>query len=127
METVIQNQTMEVTETETEDVLVSIGDVSKIIGVPTHTIRYWEKEFSNYLEPPRTSGRQRRYGTDQISKLKNIVTMLKRDGYSIAGARRALAMQNQQSNLNAPESPDGIDPATAEKIISMLKQHLVKS
>ncbi len=106
-----------------EDILVSIGDVSKIIGVPTHTIRYWEKEFPRYLEPPRTTGRQRRYGTDQISKLKHIVNMLKKDGYSIAGARRALAMQNQEANLSL-ENTNSIDAATAERIISLLKNHL---
>ena len=37
-------------------------DAAKIIGVPPHTIRYWEKEFSDFLVAPRTLGKQRRYG-----------------------------------------------------------------
>jgi DNA-binding transcriptional MerR regulator len=108
-----------------DDALVSIGDVSKIIGIPTHTIRYWEKEFPQYLDTPRTMGKQRRYGTDQIIRLKKIYSMLKEDGYSIAGARRALANQNRQSNIGSSSS--GIDKETAEKIIYLLKEQLFNS
>jgi len=106
-----------------EDPLISIGDVSKIIGVPPHTIRYWEREFPQFLIPPRTLGRQRRYGSSQIFNIKKIYTMLKEDGYSIAGAKRALANQNRQSTVNT--LPHGIDQETAEKIIILLKQQLM--
>ncbi len=117
-------QTAEWTDVkDEEDPMISIGDVSKIVGVPTHTIRYWEKEFPNYLIPPRTLGRQRRYGSAQIVRLKKIFTMLKEDGLSIAGAKRALAQQNRASSLGQPN--DRIDQETAEKIITLLKQHLL--
>jgi DNA-binding transcriptional MerR regulator len=106
-----------------DDSLVSIGDVSKILGVPTHTIRYWEKEFPRFIIPPRTTGRQRRYGTEQIVKLRKIYSMLKEEGYSIAGAKRALANQNKQSNIS-DFSREGIDQETAEKIISLLQQYI---
>ena len=106
-----------------EDPLISIGDVSKIIGVPPHTIRYWEREFPGFLIPPRTLGRQRRYGSVQIVSIKKIYSMLKEDGYSIAGAKRALANQNREAAVNS--IPNGIDQATAEKIILLLKQQLL--
>jgi hypothetical protein len=51
--------------------------------------------------------------------------MLKEDGYSIAGARRALANQNRQSNIGSSSS--GIDKETAEKIIYLLKEQLFNS
>lgn len=104
---------------------ISIGDVSKLIGIPTHTIRYWEKEFSDYLVPARTIGKQRRYGEDQISKLQTIFRMLKQEGYSIAGAKRALATQNRKANLS-PELPESLDAAMAERIITLIKQQLEK-
>ncbi len=106
-----------------QETLISIGDVSKILGVPTHTIRYWEKEFPNFLIPPRTLGKQRRYGTEQLVKLRKIYTMLKEEGYSIAGAKRLLASQNKEAAVG-PMTKDGIDPETAEKIISLLKQYI---
>ncbi len=118
--------TMEQVETEPskfEENLISIGDVAKLFGIPAYTIRYWEKEFTPYLTPPRTIGKQRRYGEDQIEKLKNIFHMLKDDGYSIAGAKRVLAKQNQVSNL-ALQNENAIAPAVAEKIITLIREQL---
>ncbi|MBF0432040.1 MAG: MerR family transcriptional regulator [Fibrobacteria bacterium] len=116
-------QTAEIENYPMEESFVSIGDVSKIIGVPTHTIRYWEKEFPKFIAPPRTIGKQRRYGTEQILKLRKIFTMLKEDGYSIAGAKRVLANQNRKANISSV-TQDGIDAETAEKIILLLKQYI---
>lgn len=78
-------------EIQKDDHLVSIRDAARIIGVPAHTIRYWEKEFSEFLNPPRTTGKQRRYGDLHLERLKVIFHLLKEQGYSIAGARRTLA------------------------------------
>ena len=71
----------------------NISNVSKNIGVPTHTIRYWEKEFSAFLSPPRPNGGHRRYGTYEIDLLKRIKYMLREEKYSIAGARQKLQSQ----------------------------------
>ena len=90
---------MEMTEKKNQEPLISIRDAARIIGVPPHTIRYWEKEFSDFLVAPRTMGKQRRYGDAQIHKLRTIFRMLKEEGYTIAGAKRALAKQNQAANL----------------------------
>jgi len=106
-----------------DDPLISIRDAAKIIGVPTHTIRYWEKEFSEFLVPPRTLGKQRRYGDTQIDRLRTIHRMLKEDGYSIAGARRALIKQNQVSNVRDRDF-DSLSVEMAEKILAMVKHEL---
>ena len=106
-----------------DDPLISIRDAAKIIGVPTHTIRYWEKEFSDFLVPPRTTGKQRRYGDEQIDRLRTIYRMLKEDGYSIAGARRALIKQNQASNVK-DRGADSLSTEMAERILAMVKHEL---
>ncbi|MBD3322070.1 MAG: MerR family transcriptional regulator [Chitinivibrionales bacterium] len=69
---------------------LSIGDVSRICGVPSHTIRYWEKEFGDYLCPNRTAGKQRRYAERDIQRLVRIKKLLWIDGFTIAGAHRTL-------------------------------------
>lgn len=69
---------------------IGIGDVSKICGIPDHTIRYWEHEFKEELAPSRTQGKQRRYSDDDINKLLQIKKLLWVDNYSIKGARRIL-------------------------------------
>jgi DNA-binding transcriptional MerR regulator len=119
--------TIEVIENKKEEMLVSIRDAARIIGVPPHTIRYWEKEFSEYLVAPRTNGKQRRYGDLQIYKLRMIFKMLKEDGYSIAGARRALAKQNQAANLSNSQANGTLETLStemAEKILAMVKNEL---
>jgi len=120
-------ETLEMIETKKDEPLISIRDAAKIIGVPPHTIRYWEKEFSDFLVAPRTLGKQRRYGDMQLHKLRTIFRMLKEEGYSIAGAKRALAKQNQAANLGAAgtnPSLASLSTEMAEKILALVKNEL---
>lgn len=72
--------------------LFSIGQVHAITGIPKPTIRYWEKEFEDYLEPLRTTGNQRRYDDKSIADLEKINYLVKVQGYTLDGARRKLDM-----------------------------------
>lgn len=67
----------------------TIGEVSNLLGVKPHVIRYWESEFS-MLKPRRDGGRNRRYTQDNILMLKKIQDMLHNQRYTIAGARAKL-------------------------------------
>lgn len=118
--------TMEMVENKKEEPLISIRDAAKIIGVPPHTIRYWEKEFSDFLVAPRTLGKQRRYGDMQLHKLRTIFRMLKEEGYSIAGAKRSLAKQNQAANIGGGTNPSlaSLSTEMAEKILALVKNEL---
>ncbi len=69
---------------------MSIGAVSALTGVEVHTLRYWEKEFSEFLRPIRTDGKQRRYTSEDVTLILEIKRLLKQEMYSIAGARRVL-------------------------------------
>jgi DNA-binding transcriptional MerR regulator len=69
---------------------VSISAASQITGIEIHTLRYWEKEFAEFLEPVRTDGGQRRYRTEDIQTVFTIKRLLRDEMFSIAGARRHL-------------------------------------
>jgi DNA-binding transcriptional MerR regulator len=69
---------------------VGIGDVSKLCEIPAYTIRFWEKEFKDFVSPPRTIGRQRRYCDDHIRRILQIKKLLWHDRFSIQGAKRFL-------------------------------------
>ena len=69
---------------------LGIGDVSRICAVPIHTIRYWEREFSDFLQPVRTIGKQRRYTDPDIQKLMRIKALLWTQRFSIKAAKRIL-------------------------------------
>ena len=85
---------------------LSIGDVSKITGLPAYTIRYWEKEFLVFLRPDRTSGLQRRYSERDIEIIEEIRHLLKVEGFSIAGAKRQLSQRYTKSEEAA--APDAV-------------------
>ncbi|GMV37995.1 MAG: hypothetical protein AMXMBFR61_25030 [Fimbriimonadales bacterium] len=76
---------------------VPISVASRITGVEVHTLRYWEKEFPQYLRPIRTAGGQRRYRPEDISSIFQIRKLLKDEMFSIAGARRVLRMEADRS------------------------------
>ncbi|HSQ41144.1 MAG TPA: MerR family transcriptional regulator [Fibrobacteraceae bacterium] len=89
---------------ELPEIRVSIGDVSRILEVPSHTLRFWEKEFGFFLSPARTDGRQRRYGEKDIQHLDRIKNLLRTEGYSIAGAKRLLRLELETNEtLLSPE------------------------
>ncbi len=66
----------------------TIGEVSKLLGVEPHILRYWEKEFT-VLSPRRIRGR-RKYTPKDIDLLRKIKKLLYEDGFTVEGARKAL-------------------------------------
>lgn len=81
--------------TPIQDRPVPISTASFLLGVETHTIRYWEREFAEFLNPVRTQGGQRRYRREDIEVLQEIKRLLKEELYTIAGAKRALSQKFQ--------------------------------
>ena len=75
----------------------TISEVVKILGLksrkgkslPTHTIRYWEKEFKQ-IKPKILNGNRRYYDAKDIEILKKIHFLLKDQGMTINGAKKIL-------------------------------------
>lgn len=72
------------------DQAVSISVASRITGIEVHTLRYWEREFADFLTPIRTEGGQRRYRPEDIQTVFIVKRLLRDEMFSIAGARRYL-------------------------------------
>ena len=76
----------------------SIGEVAKILNLVnekngslnTHTLRFWEKEFKN-INPKIFAGRRRYYDKSTIELLKKIKFLLKDQGMTIKGVKKALS------------------------------------
>jgi len=100
---------------------LSIGEVAQVTGLPVHTLRYWESEFSRFFSPLRTSGRQRRYSEDEVRRIMEIKKLLREDKYSIAGAKQVLSSRKEQARAAEMAvreadggSREGLNPGTAE-------------
>jgi len=68
-----------------------IGEVARLVGVETHTLRYWETEFPQQLKPGKTPSGQRIYRPGEVEQLMKIKTLLYAKGFTIQGARKVLA------------------------------------
>ena len=85
----------------------TIGEVVKILElkskksqtIPTHTIRYWEKEFKQ-IKPMILNGNRRYYDEENIKLLKKVHFLLKEQGMTINGVRKIL---NNKESLKLDE------------------------
>ena len=94
----------------------SIGEVAKILNLvnekngslKTYTLRFWEKEFKN-INPKIFAGRRRYYDKSSIELLKKIKFLLKNQGMTIKGVKKALSsstsfnlddLSNKSININ---------------------------
>jgi DNA-binding transcriptional MerR regulator len=75
----------------------TISEVVKILGLkskkgqslPTHTLRYWEKEFKQ-IKPKILNGNRRYYDDNNIKVLQKVHFLLKEQGMTINGVKKIL-------------------------------------
>ncbi|MFT7520661.1 MAG: DNA-binding transcriptional MerR regulator [Kiritimatiellia bacterium] len=65
-----------------------IGETAELVGVEPHVLRYWESEFR--MRPQRSASGQRMYRRKDIERFMRIRTLVHQQGFTIAGARKAL-------------------------------------
>ncbi len=75
---------------EKREETLSIGEVSKQLGIPSSTIRFYEKEFGSYLQVLKTAGGHRRFRSKDAEKLKYIHTLVHGQGRSLRDVKAAL-------------------------------------
>jgi DNA-binding transcriptional MerR regulator len=66
-----------------------IGEVSDLVGVEPHVLRYWETEFRS-IRPQKSRKGQRIYSRRDVDRLLKVKDLLYTHGFTIAGARRRL-------------------------------------
>jgi len=72
------------------DALRTIGEVAAALGIRQHVLRYWEEQFP-MLKPIKRSGGRRYYRPQDVQLLARIDRLVHRDGYTLRGAKLALA------------------------------------
>ena len=75
-----------------------IGEVSKITGLPTYVLRFWETEFSK-IRPKRTSAGQRLYIRNDIELILKIKNLLYEKKFTIQGARQHLSARTRKKDM----------------------------
>ena len=103
------------------EVLYSISQVNALTGVPKSTLRFWEKEFAEFLVPLRTTGNQRRYDAQSVELIGKIDQLVNVDGYTLEGARRKIKELN-----NGRVSPVNNSKTDLSELAETMSDYLLK-
>jgi len=95
--------------TKANDALKTISEVSVLLDVPPHVLRFWEGKFIS-LRPLKRSGGRRYYRPDDIVLLRRIRKLLYVDGFTIKGAQKLI--RNKASKDEFIVMKDGVEPNT---------------
>jgi DNA-binding transcriptional MerR regulator len=87
-----------------------IGEVSELVGVKAHVLRYWESEF-RAVRPMKTRGAHRMYRRADVELLCLIRRLLYEDGYTIPGAKKRV---REIVSARAPSGP--VDARAAREL-----------
>ncbi len=75
----------------------SIGEVSRILDLEPHVLRYWESEFDE-LQPRKNRAGRRVYTEGDIDTVRRIHHLLKEEKYTLDGARQVLARTRSEAD-----------------------------
>jgi DNA-binding transcriptional MerR regulator len=100
----------------------SIKEVSELVGVKPHVLRYWESQFP-VLKPKRNTAGNRTYKIRDIKYLLSIHKLLHENGFTISGAKKKLVESGNNPDiliqqLNIPFS----DPQNRKIILAVKKE-----
>ena len=102
----------------------AIGEVSDLLAVKPHVLRYWETQFPS-LKPKKNRAGNRVYRVRDIKFILTIKNLLYEKGFTIAGARQKLRESNNSPDLlieqlNIPFS----EPGKRDLLLSLKKDLL---
>jgi DNA-binding transcriptional MerR regulator len=98
----------------------SISEVSEMLAVKPHVLRYWETQFS-MLRPKKNRAGNRMYRPEEVRLLLRIKELLYDRRYTIAGARRTLL---DDRKLDEPQVELAFSEADRKLLVIEVKEEL---
>ena len=108
-----------------EKLFYKIGEVSRLTGLPSYVLRFWESEF-HFLQPQKKRCRQRVYTRKDIETLLQIKRMRYEQGFTIAGLKqRWNTRQGSQERQPSRATRDVIERVKQEltEMLKVLEDH----
>ena len=109
-----------------DDAFKTISEVSALLDVPQHVLRFWESKFFS-LRPLKRSGGRRYYRPNDVAILRRIRQLLYVDGFTIKGAQklvRSKASATKPKALATASSASGEDLAAVMAMLDDVKSRL---
>jgi DNA-binding transcriptional MerR regulator len=79
----------------------TISEVANELEIPQHVLRFWESKFSQ-VKPLKRGGGRRYYRPEDVVLLRNIRTLLYKEGYTIKGVQKLLREGQVTRNTQEP-------------------------
>ena len=103
----------------------SIGEVSRIVQLPSYVLRYWESQFK-ILRPLRRSSGQRKFMKKDIEVIFQVRDLLYNKKFTIAGAKKWFASDRRRRYETTTLNVEGLgDASTGDgSMLKDIKQEL---
>jgi DNA-binding transcriptional MerR regulator len=98
----------------------SIGEVSDLVGLPAHVLRYWESQFP-VLNPSKNRSGNRAYQRKEIRLILLVKQLLYEDKYTVEGAKTKLDQLRKGGDL-AGASAGALD----KELMELLRQDVAE-
>jgi len=103
----------------------SIAEVSRLTGLPAHTLRYYEQQFPVLLGVERSPGGHRIYRKHHLDTISRIIRLLKDEKVSIKRARKLLGEPDAARNEEPTSAETGSESnAHLESMLHIVLQRL---
>ncbi len=73
-----------------EKLYYSTCEVAEMLDIPQSQLRYWERQFFEYINPKMVNRNIRQYTKEDIENFRIIYHLVKEKGMTLAGAKQAL-------------------------------------
>jgi DNA-binding transcriptional MerR regulator len=100
-----------------------IGEVSRLCGLPSYVLRFWETEFPQ-LKPPKSGTGQRMYRRPDVEGVLRIKKLLYEEGFTIAGARTQLRSEVKRKQAPLPFAAGPADVSELKRLRQGLREIL---
>ena len=107
--------------TKADDALKTISEVSELLDVPPHVLRFWEGKFVS-LRPLKRSGGRRYYRPNDIALLRRIRKLLYVDGFTIKGAQKLIRSKASCNESSIVEDGAEFNTQTLSAAMTMLDE-----
>lgn len=106
------------------DESLRIGDVARLAGTTTRTIRYYE-EFGLLPESPsRPSGGHRLYTRAEVERVREVIRLKELLGVSLNELKELLAAEEARAAVRAELRRDDVEPARRRELLTEALGHL---
>jgi DNA-binding transcriptional MerR regulator len=101
---------------------LTIGALAQELGLPQHTLRYWETRFSQ-LRPLTRAGNRRYYRPEDADIARTIDRLLNKEGYTFKGVQQILADGGKSSEpvTQVATAPVAVAQSAPSPILPALK------